>query len=205
MNPTSPCQSISTDDAPAYPMTLKRVVYVALGITFVGIGIVGVMLPGIPTTGPLMLASFLLARSNPRLEQKLLGLRIFRNYRPYLDGSAPMPMRARLWALAMMWGSILLSCLMLTRTSGSSAMLIAAIMLAGCVGTVVILVVRRKTHADPGEGDAFPADFCDTEDGHEQGLTEITETIEISSPATASTHRRGSAHHPPRRKLVTTP
>lgn len=47
-------------------LTLTRIVYLILGLVFLGIAAVGVVLPGIPTTGPLLAASFFLARKAVR-------------------------------------------------------------------------------------------------------------------------------------------
>lgn len=55
----------------------RRWLYVALGCVFVALGAVGVVLPGLPTTPFLLLASFFLVRSSPKLHQKLLASRTF--------------------------------------------------------------------------------------------------------------------------------
>lgn len=121
---------------------LKRWILVALGVIFVGIGFVGVFLPGIPTTGPLIAASLLLAKSNPRLGRKLLANRIFRNYEQYLDSSRAIPVRARLCGLAGMWISIAASCFLMSRTGQSAATAIGLTVAMGLIGSPVILLYR---------------------------------------------------------------
>ena len=55
----------------------RRVVYLAgAGVCF-GSGILGVLLPGLPTTPFLLLTSYLLVRSWPRLNETLLRSRLF--------------------------------------------------------------------------------------------------------------------------------
>ena len=87
----------------------KRYVLAGLGVLCVGVGAAGVFLPGIPTVGPLLLASFLFTKSFPPLEQRLIRNKFFAKFLPYLDGSHEMPLRAKFITIAIMWSSISLS------------------------------------------------------------------------------------------------
>ncbi|HDK44657.1 MAG TPA: DUF454 domain-containing protein [Actinobacteria bacterium] len=59
------------------PRRLVRVVYLVLGIFFLGLGIVGVVLPLIPTTFPIILAGFFFARSSERFDRWIVNHRLF--------------------------------------------------------------------------------------------------------------------------------
>lgn len=62
---------------------MKRYIYIILGLIAVVLGVLGVVVPGLPTTPFLLLASWLFVRSSPRLQQWLLASwlgRYIRNY-----------------------------------------------------------------------------------------------------------------------------
>jgi hypothetical protein len=56
---------------------LKRVLYLCAGILCVGLAYLGALLPGLPTTPWVLLASYCFARSSPRLERWLKRSPIF--------------------------------------------------------------------------------------------------------------------------------
>ncbi len=56
---------------------VRRWLFVALGVGLVALGAIGVVLPGIPTTPFLLLASYFLIRSHQGLHAKLLRSRTF--------------------------------------------------------------------------------------------------------------------------------
>ena len=81
----------------------KRVLLIAVGIASVGIGIVGALLPILPTTPFLLLATYLFARSSERLHRWLLGNRLVGDYlRRYYEGRC-MSRRHKAGTLVMLW------------------------------------------------------------------------------------------------------
>lgn len=118
-----------------------RLSYAAAGIACVGIGALGVVVPGLPTVIFLLAAGWLFSKSCPHLEQRLIRHRFFAPFHEYLDGTQPIPWRAKAISIAGMWISIAISCAAIgLRHRGS--WLLVVIPLAGVVGTVFILRFR---------------------------------------------------------------
>lgn len=121
----------------------RRVALAALGLLCVGLGVIGVFVPGLPTTVFLIAASYLFTRSCPVLEERLLRARIFRPYLKYLDGNQPMPLRLRVRAIAVMWTAVGLSLLVLRVTDHLTTWCAVGTIGAALAGTVVIARIRR--------------------------------------------------------------
>ena len=121
-----------------------------------GIGGVGVVVPGLPTTGFLILAAWCFSHSSPRLEAWLLSLPRFgpmiRDYRMGLG----MPRAAKRWAI----GSIVVFSTLsgvLLRGSLPRVAAIGALALAGVAYLVLVVPTREKVLAAREVG-ARPAD-----------------------------------------------
>jgi uncharacterized membrane protein YbaN (DUF454 family) len=109
----------------------------------VGLALVGVFVPGMPTTVFLIAASYLFTRSCPVLEERLIRNRWFRPYLRYLDGRCPVPRRARWFALGAMWTAVTAS-LVLKAAGGSLGPVFAATLVGlALIGSAAILRYRR--------------------------------------------------------------
>jgi uncharacterized membrane protein YbaN (DUF454 family) len=109
---------------------VRRVLLLTLGFACVALGGVGIVVPGLPTTGFFVLAAACFARSSPRFERWVLDLpTIGPMVRDHRDGLG-MPRRAKAVAIAMMVTACVLSSVAL----GSPAAA-AVILGAGAVGT----------------------------------------------------------------------
>ena len=78
-----------------------RAVYLVLGFISLGVAFVGVALPLIPTTGPVLLAAFFFAKSSERFHNWLLNHRWFgAGIRDYQAGLG-IPLKAKITAVVM--------------------------------------------------------------------------------------------------------
>ena len=59
---------------------LFKGIYIILGIILLGIGIIGIVLPVLPTTPFVLLASFCLAKGSDRINNRFKKTKIYREY-----------------------------------------------------------------------------------------------------------------------------
>ena len=114
----------------------------------VALGGIGIVVPGLPTTGFMIIAAACFARCSPRFEQWVLQLpgvgRAVADYRAGIG----MPKRAKVTAISMMAIAISISVgLLLDNTA-----LRVSIVVAGLIG--VWYIVRRVPTAPPSTPDA---------------------------------------------------
>ncbi len=129
---------------------MRRVALLALGWLAVALGSLGIVVPGLPTTGFFVFAAACFARSSPRFERWVLGLPtigpMVRDHRAGLG----MPRRAKFLAIGMMLAACSLSSLAL-----GSRLLAAVVMGAGAIGTWYVgwrVPTRERVLASRGSG-----------------------------------------------------
>lgn len=147
MRPTEPVPSAEVSrvsrSAPV------RWAWFATGWVAVGLGAIGIVVPGLPTTVFFIVAASCFARSSPRFEQWVLNLpRIGPLVRDYRSGLG-MPRRAKAVAIAMIVVAVSLSAVF----GLSSAVARAVVVGAGLVGVGWILwrvPTRERVLAERG-------------------------------------------------------
>jgi len=122
----------------------ERALMIACGTASVGIGVIGVFLPLLPTTPFLLLAAYLFARSSDRLYEWLLGNRVVGAYlRRYYEGRC-MSGRHKAVTLALLWIVLGLSALLV-----ADAWWVRGVL--GGVGVAVTLHILRLPGGAPSD------------------------------------------------------
>jgi uncharacterized protein len=89
--------------------SITKTVLVIAGTICVGIGIIGIVLPLIPTTPFLLLGAACYIRGSEKLYDKLISNKYLGTYiKNYREGKG-IPFKAKVYAIALLWTSIVYS------------------------------------------------------------------------------------------------
>ena len=119
-----------------------RILLIIFGLIFTGFGLIGVVVPGLPTTIFLIIAAACFVRSSPTLYNKLINSPVLGKYvKDYLEGKG-MPVYAKVISIFM----VLLACFISSfyLLSDSSLIIKIFIIVLGIFGTIFILKVPSK-------------------------------------------------------------
>ena len=90
---------------------LSRFLWLILGLLFVAIGLIGVVVPGLPTTPLMILAAACFAKSSQRFYDWIINNRVFGSHvKNYREGNG-IPKRSKPTILATMWVFVLFAVL----------------------------------------------------------------------------------------------
>jgi uncharacterized membrane protein YbaN (DUF454 family) len=125
--------------------TLKRRLFIAAGSISLVIGIVGIVVPLLPTTPFLLLAAYCYSRGSKRLSNRLLGNKLIGGYlKNYLEGRA-MSLKAKIWSLSILW--VVIGC---TAAFVTDSLIIRIVLLAvGSGVTVHVALLRAAVPSKP--------------------------------------------------------
>jgi uncharacterized membrane protein YbaN (DUF454 family) len=122
---------------------MARVILIGAGCLFVALGALGVALPLLPTTPFLLLAAGCFAHSSTRLHRWLLSNRVFGSYvTGYVKGTG-IPLRVKVMALALLWGTICYAAFWVVETT---ALRIVLLVIAAAVTIHLALVKTARSH-----------------------------------------------------------
>lgn len=132
-SPSPPCEAPATAQAPQAQGTY-RALLVVVGTIALALGLLGVVLPGLPTTPFILLAASCFAKASPRLHQWLRQHRYLGPMVRDWEQHRTLTLRVKWVATAMMSTMALLSAWQLAGRPGLQAM----VLVGGTLGALVV-------------------------------------------------------------------
>lgn len=123
---------------------MRKRLYIAAGCLSAALGVVGIFVPGLPTTPFLLLSSWLFYRSSPRLHGALHRSRWFGPYLRRYQSREGVGWRTKAVSLLCMWMMICVSAFTFLGYWHARALLFAL----GAIGTYMILFVVPNSKRD---------------------------------------------------------
>lgn len=115
----------------------RNLLLVVLGTIALGLGITGIILPGLPTTPFLLLTAWLYLKSSEKLYKRVINNKYVGKYiRDYYEQKG-MTLTQKISAISLMWFMIFISCTFFIPDNTISALIIVL----GAIGTVVMGLV----------------------------------------------------------------
>ena len=125
-------------------MSIIKVILILFGTLSLVIGVIGIIVPGLPTTPFLLLTAGLYVKSSDKLYSRLIRSRVMGSYITNLNKRKAMTIRSKLYAIISMWAMISMSCIFFIE----SLYVILAVSVLGIIGTIVmgfiVPTVRNK-------------------------------------------------------------
>jgi len=111
-----------------------KVLYIVLGSICICLGILGIVVPGLPTTPFMLLAAWFYFRSSKRLYNKLIKHKLFGKYIRRYEKDKAISLRTKIYSISLMWIMISLSTIFLISENYIRLIVISV----GIVGTIVM-------------------------------------------------------------------
>jgi uncharacterized membrane protein YbaN (DUF454 family) len=125
---------------------LLKWILITAGTIFVGLGIIGIFLPILPTTPFLLLAAACYARSSKKFYYWLLNNKLFGAYIKNYQQGKGVPLKVKVLTLSLLWITILFSVFLILQIIWFRILLL--IIAAG----VTLHILTVKTYTKKGKG-----------------------------------------------------
>ena len=115
-------------------MSIVRFILIFLGTISLGIGIIGIIIPGLPTTPFLLLTATLYVRSSDKLYQKLISNKYVGSYIVDFQTKKGLSPKVKTASIFLMWTMIIISTVFLI----NPLIMKAIVLILGLIGTIVM-------------------------------------------------------------------
>lgn len=117
---------------------MVKIVLIFLGTLSLAIGIIGIVVPGLPTTSFLLISAACYVRSSDRMYNWLLNHKVLGKFIKDYRQHKAMPFKSKIIALVSMWFMMSISTIFFIQSNTIRVI----VLLCGVIGTVVILRVK---------------------------------------------------------------
>lgn len=134
-------------------MDIRKAVLIFCGTVCVGLGVLGMFLPLMPTTVFLLLAAYCYSRSSEKLHTWLLNNRLFGKYISNYKAGKGISLRQKWTTTIFLWASIGFSIWMI-----GGGLWVTLLLLAVAIGVTVHLFMIKTFRSEPiAESSVLPA------------------------------------------------
>lgn len=120
---------------------LTKYLFITLGTVSLGLGVLGIFVPGLPTTPFLLLTASLYMRSSKRLYKKLISNKLLGPYLTEFYEKKGMTVKDKIRAISLMWTMIIISTVFFIENIKIDIIII----LIGLIGTIVMgFIVKSR-------------------------------------------------------------
>lgn len=121
---------------------MKKYLFIILGLISLGLGLLGIVTPGLPTTPFILLTGVLFAKSSPRLHQKLLDHKITGPYIRRVNNG--FSTKGLIISISIMWIMIILTTLVVFKSNQTMQFVMVGLGFVGTVSQIIVLRKRKK-------------------------------------------------------------
>jgi len=129
-------------------MSLIKLIFIILGSLSLIIGIIGIIVPGLPTTPFLLITAGLYVRSSDRLYSKITSNKYIGRYISDYRNNGGLTHKSKFISISIMWVMIILSCTFFIQDLATQVIIISL----GITGTIVMGIIL-PTAKDSGSTD----------------------------------------------------
>lgn len=126
---------------------MKRALLIAAGCLSFAIGILGIAVPVLPTTPLLLLATFLFAKSSPRLHERVVGSKPYRLYVAPFKDAGGMPRSAKAKALFLTYAIMGISAYLVQKPIVWAVLSCCALIMLYIIGWRIPTISAQQDHA----------------------------------------------------------
>ncbi|WP_169805521.1 YbaN family protein [Methanobrevibacter filiformis] len=120
-------------------MNIKRSLFLTVGSVSLSLGVIGIVIPVLPTTPFILISAFCFANSSKRAEKWLLSNKYFRIYIENYRNKTGIPKSLKIQSISFLWIMLILS-MLITR----NILIAIVLVIVGICVTIHLYIMKTK-------------------------------------------------------------